>query len=93
MVGDEDEIEDYLVPPNAFEGQVNGICGASLLSKLFFVTGMQNGVIRIQVELHKLGKSIIMNTNNLSVYLIVIVLLTVLCPIELLAKNNKTLEH
>ena len=52
---DEDDLgldEDYLDPDGAFEGQENGICGASQQSKLFFVTGIQNGAISVDCEYH-----------------------------------------
>lgn len=50
---DEDEFdEDHLEPDSAFDGQENGLCGASQSGKLFFVTGIQNGVIKIDCEFH-----------------------------------------
>lgn len=51
---DEDEDDDnYLDPEEAFDGQKNGICGAAQAGKLFFVTGIQGGVIAIDVEFHR----------------------------------------
>lgn len=49
---DEDD-EDFFEPDEAFEGQENGICGAAQSGKLFFVTGIQNGTIAVQIDLHE----------------------------------------
>ncbi len=50
-VAEPDE-DDYLNPDEAFEKQENGICGSAQSGKIFFVTGIQNGTIVIDVELH-----------------------------------------
>ncbi|MFN3580732.1 MAG: hypothetical protein ACK4VV_09700 [Pseudomonas sp.] len=47
-----DDEEDYLDPDMAFQHQANGICGAAQSGKVFFITGIQNGVIAIDVALH-----------------------------------------
>ena len=49
---EEEGDDDYLDPDGAFAGQKNGICGAAQAGKLFFVTGIQDGVASIDVELH-----------------------------------------
>ena len=52
-MADEDNIdEDMLLPETAFNGQENGICGAVQKGKLFFVTGISDGIININVDLH-----------------------------------------
>lgn len=48
----DDDEDDSLEPEVAFEGQQNGLCGASQEGKLFFVAGIQNGVIEIKINLH-----------------------------------------
>lgn len=53
-VADNDvDLDDELLPDTAFEGQRNGLCGAAQQGKLFFVTGIQNGVISLDCELHE----------------------------------------
>ncbi len=47
-----DDDDDFLDPEEAFSDQANGVCGAAQAGKIFFVTGIQNGVIAIDVELH-----------------------------------------
>ena len=48
---DSDSDEAYLEPDEAFVGQTNGICGSAMRGKLFFVTGIRDGVASIAVEL------------------------------------------
>lgn len=49
---DSAEDEDYLTPDAAFKGQVNGLCGAARLGRLWLVAGPQAGVIHIDVLVH-----------------------------------------
>ena len=51
-VADDFEEEDDLIPDNAFEEQENGLCGAALRERIFFVVGIQNGKIAVDVQLH-----------------------------------------
>lgn len=51
---DDEAEEDYQNFDLAFENQENGLCGASQDGKIFFVAGIQNGVIQIDCELHEI---------------------------------------
>ncbi len=51
---EEEDDDDYLFSESAFENQKNGICGASLQGKIFFVASIQYGVITIEVELYSI---------------------------------------
>ena len=42
---------NYLTMESAFNGQNNGLCGASHKGKILFVVGLQDGVINLNVEL------------------------------------------
>nr|WP_086937574.1 hypothetical protein [Thaumasiovibrio occultus] len=46
------EFDDVIEPAEIFVGQENGLCGAAQAGKLFFVTGLQNGVIDVEVALY-----------------------------------------
>ncbi len=48
---DEEDWEDYMDMEGAFESQENGLCGAAMDGKLFFVVGPQDGVIDLRVEM------------------------------------------
>ncbi|MGH1428834.1 MAG: hypothetical protein ACRBEE_12895 [Arenicella sp.] len=48
----DDEDEEYLDMESAFEGQSNGLCGASHEGKLFFIVGPQDGMAKVTIELH-----------------------------------------
>lgn len=48
---DGDEIED-LDAAESFNNQENGLCGAAKKELIFFVTGIQNGVISVDVDLY-----------------------------------------
>ena len=48
---DFDRNDDYLDPGDAFADQNNGLCGAAQSGGLFLVTGIQNGIAQVIVEL------------------------------------------
>lgn len=52
IIPDEDNFDvDAWDPDSAFENQQNGLCGAAVNGHVFFVTGIQNGTISVDVQL------------------------------------------